>query len=132
VVRATRVLVGIAVALVLACAGLSAVLPVQRAAAAVANTRLAIAPVFSATLVGGYDQAGNGLLDCAALTNGSALPAGGCVRDIHTALTDPGNLPFYNNQVLQKDLDRDSNPATSTSSSATVQIPPGVGWCSPS
>ena len=55
----------------------------------------------------------------------AALPAGGCVRDINTALTNPGNLPFYNNQVIQKDLDRDSNPATSTSSSATVKIPPG-------
>ncbi len=109
----------------LVCVGLTSVLPVPRAAAAVVNTRLAIAPVFSATLVGGYDQAGNGLLDCAALTNGSALPAGGCVRDINTALTNPGNLPFYNNQVIQKDLDRDSNPATATSSSATVKIPPG-------
>ena len=61
-VRTTRVLVGTALALVLACAGLIGILTVQQAAAAVVNTRLAIAPVFSATLVGGYDQAGNGLL----------------------------------------------------------------------
>ena len=61
----------------------------------------------------------------------AALPAGGCVRDINTALTNPGNLPFYNNQVLQKNLDaRLDQSATSTSSSATVKIPLVAGWCS--
>src|ERR1700712_3563810 len=34
------------------------------------NTRLAISPVFSRTLTGGFDQAGNTLLQCSRLTNG--------------------------------------------------------------
>jgi uncharacterized repeat protein (TIGR01451 family) len=95
-------------------------------AKAVRNTGLAISPVFSRTLVGGFDQAGNTLLDCAALTSGAALPAGGCVRNINTALTNPGNLPFYNNQVIQKYVDRDANPNTYASSSATVTVPNGA------
>jgi uncharacterized repeat protein (TIGR01451 family) len=95
-------------------------------ATAVRDTGLAMTPVFSQTLVGGFDQAGNGLLDCDRLTGGSALPAGGCVRDIHTALTNPAGRPFYNNQVIQKFIDRDSNPGTARSSSATLTVPDGA------
>jgi uncharacterized repeat protein (TIGR01451 family) len=111
-------------------AGVATLVRSRPAAAApvkvVRNTLLKISPIFSETLVGGFDQAGNTLLDCAALTNGSPLPAGGCVRNITTALTNPGGLPFYNNQVIQKYLDRDSNPATYASSSATVNVPAGA------
>jgi uncharacterized repeat protein (TIGR01451 family) len=103
---------------------------VSRARAArppVRDTGLAISPVFSQTLVGGFAQAGNTLFDCSRLTDGSPLPAGGCVRDVHTALATPApSRPYYNNQVIMQNLDRDSNPNTSTSSSATVNVPSGA------
>jgi uncharacterized repeat protein (TIGR01451 family) len=95
----------------------------------VRNTGLAISPVFSQTLVGGFTQAGNTLLQCDRQTGGAALPAGGCVHDINTALTLPTSTPCpaagctYNNQVIMQNLDRDNNPATATSSSATVNVP---------
>ena len=97
----------------------------RRPAAAAVET-FGLSPVFSRTLVGGFDQAGNTLLQCDKLTNGGALPADGCVTDIKTALTNPGGRPFYNNQVIMKDLDRDTNSATQTSSSATVTVPAGA------
>ena len=40
------------------------------------DTRLAISPVFSQTLVGDFDQAGQILPACATLASGAALPAG--------------------------------------------------------
>jgi uncharacterized repeat protein (TIGR01451 family) len=92
----------------------------------VKNSKLAISPVFSQTLVGGFDQAGNTLLDCATLTNGNPLPAGGCVRDISTALAANPPGPTYNNQVVTKFLDRDKNSGTTRSSSATVSVPTGA------
>jgi uncharacterized repeat protein (TIGR01451 family) len=93
----------------------------------VRDTGLAISPVFSQTLVGGFTQAGNTLFDCDRLTDGSALPSGGCVRDINTALGTPSpSRPFYNNQVIMRNMDRDTNPNTTTSSSATVNIPAGA------
>jgi uncharacterized repeat protein (TIGR01451 family) len=93
----------------------------------VRDTGLAISPVFSQTLVGGFTQAGNTLFDCDRLTDGAQLPTGGCVRDINTALASPSpSRPFYNNQVIMKNLDRDTNASTSTSSSATVNIPSGA------
>jgi uncharacterized repeat protein (TIGR01451 family) len=79
--------------------------------------------VFSETLVGDFTQGGNTLFDCDRLTGGGALPAGGCVRDINTALTNPGSRPFYNNQVIMKYLDQDSNGSTHASSSAVVHVP---------
>ncbi len=91
----------------------------------VRNTRLAIGPVYRQTLVGGFDQGGNTLLDCATLSSGAALPAGGCVRDWQTALTPgaAGSRPTYNNQVITRFLDRDTDPSTTRSSSATVTVP---------
>ena len=45
-----------------------------------------------------------------------------------TALTPgaPGNRPTYNNQVVTKFLDRDTNSTTTRSSSATVTVPTGA------
>ncbi len=122
--------------------------PTTRAAASsdlVRNTGLAISPVFSQTLVGGFDQGGNTNLQCAARTDGSALPPittalpDGCVRNITTALglvsSNPTNLPFYNNMVITKYLNRATNPGsggvagsitTTDSSSATVTVPTGA------
>ena len=122
--------------------------PTTRAAASsdpVRNTRLLISPVFSQTLVGGFDQAGNTNLQCAARTDGSALPPittalpDGCVRNITAGLglvsSNPTNLPFYNNMVITKYLNRATNPGsggiagsitTTNSSSATVTVPAGA------
>lgn len=90
----------------------------------VKDSGLGLSPVFSQTLTGDFTQAGNTLFDCDRLTNGQALPAGGCVRNVNTAVGSPSpSRPFYNNQIIQKNLDRDSNPDTDTSSSATVNVP---------
>jgi uncharacterized repeat protein (TIGR01451 family) len=111
--------------------------PTPKAAAAVAvpsltpphpvrNTNLAIQPVFSQTLVGGFAQAGNALLDCSTLSNGNPIPTtpapGGCVRNVLQALGQGpgfGNRPTYNNQVVQRYLNA---PDTNT-----PPVPPGVG-----
>jgi uncharacterized repeat protein (TIGR01451 family) len=97
--------------------------------------------VFSQTLVGGFNQAGNTLLDCARLANGNALPSspppGGCVRDVLQALSGSGfgSRPTYNNQVITQYLNRATNPGTggvpgsitlANSSSATVTVPSGA------
>ena len=125
----------VAAALVGLAPGLDAT-PGAKAAASIRNTGLLISPVFSKTLVGGFDQAGNTLLQCSARTDGSALPPittalpDGCVRDINTGLSlvssNPQNLPFYNNETIQKFLDRDTNSTTTRSSSATVTVPAGA------
>lgn len=115
---------------------LASLAPAKGAPATVRNTGLSISPVFSETLVGGFTQAGNTLLQCAYRTTGAALPPtsatlpDGCVRNISTGLSlltsNPNNWPFYNNQVITRYLDRDNNAATHASSSATVTVPAGA------
>ena len=126
-IRAMRRVLGGTVAGLLACAGLTGLVvgPAQPTAAAARNTGLSISPVYTNTLVGDFDQAGNTLFDCQSLIGGAALPAGGCQRNVLTALATPGTAD-YNNQVIQKYMDRDTNSATHASSSATVNVPAGA------
>ncbi len=140
-------LLGRIVPVVLVAAGLVGAVPALGPVGthtAAAQTPLPIGvmtPVFSETLVGGFTQAGNTLLQCAGRT--SQTPGApplvptpdrpdGCVRDIDEGLSlvnsNPDNLPFYNNQVTTKFLNRapDPNVSTFSSSSATVDVPAGA------